>query len=245
MIGMFSSHLFNTCRKLNFLLMLSQASSLSFPDTLQHQVCPELPHCVTFRLFASVFTEALCLRFFLIPYQILFSTGLVCWNISDPVTYIRLFWYELTLCICSDHFGDDLYISIDNQVRHSLWPSLASHVLKRNIYFLLRRPLVSPGFVLCFYHIIKAFPAFLLRHSLQQSLLPCAALTIEPDLQSIETHKFFLMELLMPLSCISSILFTDYEVTNFSLYWPGLFFQSYLSGNFPACPLGILHTGYP
>jgi hypothetical protein len=38
------------------------------------------------------------------------------------------------------------------------------------------------------YHL--ALPAFLLWHSLQQSLLPCAALIIELDLKSIDIHKF-------------------------------------------------------
>jgi hypothetical protein len=46
-----------------FIDVISEVLS-SFPDTLQHQVCSELPHCVTFRLFASVFTKALCLRLY-------------------------------------------------------------------------------------------------------------------------------------------------------------------------------------
>lgn len=88
--------------------MLSQVSSSSFPDTLQHQGCPKLPHCVTSRLFASVFTKALCLRHILLPYQILSPNGLVYWVISDPATYAKLLCHKLTLCICSDHFGNDL-----------------------------------------------------------------------------------------------------------------------------------------
>ncbi|OGV20530.1 MAG: hypothetical protein A2X47_08475 [Lentisphaerae bacterium GWF2_38_69] len=99
--------------------MLSQVSSSSFPDTLQHQVCSELPHCVTFRLFTSVFTEILCLWLYSFAVQILCPTGLVCWDISDPAAYSGLLWYKLTLCVCSDHFGNDLCISTKNLIRHS------------------------------------------------------------------------------------------------------------------------------
>jgi len=43
-------------------------------------------------------------------------------------------------------------------------------------------------YVLPYYQ--RALPAFLLRHSLQQSLLLCAALIIELDLKSIEIRKY-------------------------------------------------------
>jgi hypothetical protein len=111
MIRVFSSHLFNTCRKLNFLLMLSQASSSSLTDTLQHQLVQNY-----LIMSLSDFLLQSSLRFFVCgivspAVRILFSAGLVLLVYFRSFTYTGLLWYNLTLCICSDHFGYNLHIS--------------------------------------------------------------------------------------------------------------------------------------
>lgn len=44
--------------------------------------------------------------------RILFQLVECCWSISDPCTCTWLLRYKLTLCIRSDHFWSDFYISI-------------------------------------------------------------------------------------------------------------------------------------
>jgi hypothetical protein len=138
--------------KTNLVLDVISEDLFSFPDALQLQVCSELPHCVTFRLFALVFTKTLCLRH-------------CSYAVSDPIAnWFSVLDYFRSCCLYSDYSVISwlyvfalitsemiFHISTVNQVRHSLWPSLVSYVLVRFIYFLSWRSFVSPA--LCMFAI--------------------------------------------------------------------------------------------
>jgi hypothetical protein len=159
----------------------------------------------------------------------------VCLIISDPDAYIsdysHISWLYVFVLISS--VLTSIFLRAVNP-GIPFWPSLASYVPERGIYFLSRRPFGLPGLVLCCYHIIRALPAFLLRFSLRQFLLLCAALTIELDLlRVLRFVSFFLTGLLMPLSCIKPpYSFSDHEVTNFGLFQSGSCFRLFCQGIF-------------
>jgi hypothetical protein len=133
--------------------------------------------------------------FILMPYQILFPCGLVCRVISDPVTYAGLLRHRLTICIYPVHFGNDSSISTEYHTRYSVTVSSFSCPGKA-VYFLPRRPFVSPDPVSVFTAVLR--------------VLPCISASAQPSivffyfvlhwhgawpLKSIENHKFFLMGL--------------------------------------------------
>jgi hypothetical protein len=91
MIGVFSSLPVEYLPKTNLAFDVISEDLLSFPDTLQYQVCPELPHCVTFRLFASVFTKILCLRHY-------------SYAVSDPISnWFSVLVHFRSCCLYSDY----------------------------------------------------------------------------------------------------------------------------------------------
>jgi hypothetical protein len=156
--------------------------------------------------------------------------------------YSGISWLYVFALITSEMTS---YISIENQTRHSLWPSLASYVPERMIYFLPLRLFNRMASCYVLFHIIETLPAFLLRHSLPQSLLHCAALTSSLTLRVLEIISFVLWDSICHYPALSFR--TLYRLRRYHLQsiWNWFFFPVPLSGNFPACLLGISHTGYP
>jgi len=225
------------------------AGLLPFPEALQHQDQPELPHFATSRFFSSVFTDALYLRFH-------------SYTASDPIPgWLSISGYFGSCCLfrISPQQAGFMYLLwslriwliylYKNQIRHSLWPSLASYARGKFVCLL---PPGSLSARLALLNVITAKIelsfAFLLRCNLTQFLLSRAALASSLTFRAIRIVSLYLTGLFMPLSCIKlPCSFCESWVTiPYPLKTGTSLYGFLLSGNFPACPfLIILHTGHP